>query len=244
MKRFLSLSLAVLMLLSFAACGESKIVSKKDKTDNTTEAMATETETENTTESGTYPQPTTLPPANTDDVNLGVIGDTYYENEYFGFGVQVPSDWNTCSTSETAALNDTSLSTFENSPESILSTKDFVYAFQSNDTVNNNTVYVSVESLKAKGASGLSAPLYLQNVGNGYVETLNNAGVTDIDKDISIVEINGSIFDYCTLAWEMNGINVIAVFIAIPTEDYMAAISFNVYDADDFGYLEDYIYTL
>ncbi len=242
MKKFLSIILALLMLLSLGACtGNNK--SKKSGGTSKNEAT-TEEITLGASEPTTPAEPVTLTPNNTQDVSLGVIGDTYYENEYFGFGVSVPSDWEVETSSHVAELNSVSLEDFEGDADTLLSSKDFVYTFKALDPVNNNNVSVSVESLKAKGASGLSAEEYLKNVAMGYISTMEGYGVTDIEKEVDTVEISGQLYDYCALECEVSGVKLITIVFAFATEDYVASSSFTIYDSEDFGYLDDYIFSV
>ncbi len=236
MKRFLSLSLAVLMLLSFAACGESKIVSKKESEsiDSTTEAQTINPMSEPTT--------ITLPLHET--ITFGKLTDISYENEYFGFGIEVPSNWSTKPISEIATLNNTDADTIQNNFESVAGNMHAGYLFYSIDDNTGNNISVTIENLDLFNDQNMTPEKYLKTSEPLIKQVYANMGATNIDIEISTVNIGNNTYDCLSSVFNIDGEETDQLIVVIQKDHYLAVITFTILNLDTFGYLDEYFYSL
>lgn len=240
MKRFLALALTLLMLLSLAACGEEKRSSKKDKKEKTTTTV---------TETTPDVEPTNdivLPTGNTAESGLtcGTLAGNTYENDYFGFGINVPSSWTTKSQSEIATLNGTDAATMQNDFESVAGKMQTSYLFYSIDNSTGNNLNVVIENLGLTNNKGMTGDEYL-NAAKALLEsTYESMGAENVEMEISTIAIDKNTYSCMEASLTMEGAEMSQLVLVVPANDYMAVITFTVADIDTFGYLNDYFYDL
>ncbi len=242
MKRFLALALTILLVLSLAACGEEKRTSKKDNT------AATQAQTEPTNAIIGDPERPTLAPStpatNSDEISFGDYSSTHYENEYFGFGVQVPSDWTSDNTASLASQCGTTEDKLLNDFENQLKDSQTTYTFKSIDNTTGNNVNVIIENLAKTNNSGLGGKEYLELVESQLSSYYESIGATDVEMEITTWDFNGVDFDTIEISCMLGDIELQQLQLVAPAGDYMAVITFTVTDMDKFGYIDDYFYAV
>lgn len=248
MKKFLALILAILMVLSLAACGESKRSSKKEKKNNTNVAteVATEEETENN-----FNIVTEAPTSgnidisiNDDAIEFGNLEEHSFTNRDMGIGIVVPSDWTTKSIDEIATLNRTDADTMLNDFESHMSKAQVAYMFYSSDDSTGNNINITLENLAMTNNAGINGEEYLELAEKTLKSAFDQMGATDVSTNITTVDIDGKTFDCIEIDSVVSGVELTQLQIVVPLGDYMAGITFTATDLDAFGYIDDYIYTL
>ncbi len=244
MKRFLSVILALLMLLSLGACAQKR-TSKKARS----RGGATATETSTTTETSTNTEATTPTEgehtapthssSQSDEIAFGTLTGNSYENEYFGFGINIPSGWDRDSLEEMAEKNSVDTYTLKNDIASIIADNGYVNAFYAEESATSNTIMISFWE-----SNGFSEDEHLDNLLEAYIETAEEFDYEIVETQSDTVVVDGRELNYIGITNESGDDSLTMVAFCIVNGDYMTYIEFGAKDIDAFGTVGEYLYTL
>ena len=246
MKRFLSIILALLMLLSLGACAQKR-TSKKARSRGGATATETETYAEATAPTGDwYTTPTegehtapTHSSSQSDEITFGTLTSNSYENEYFGFGINIPYGWDRDSLEEIAGKNFVDTYTLKNDIAFIIDDNGYVDAFYAEEIATSNTIMISFWE-----SNGFSEEEHLDSLLEAYIETAEELDYEIVKTQTDTIVVDGRELNYIGITNKSGDDSMTMVAFCIVNGDYMTYIEFGAMDIDAFGTVGEYLYLL
>ena len=218
MKRILAMSLAMLLVLALAACGEAETGETAATQGETTAAPATEaTEATpvETTAPETEPVETTEPPAFTIEAEiLGSLNGTIYSNDMLGISVNLSESFVHYTDSEILAYNEI--------PETVTPEQlNIMAALTSTVAYNNDTessFKLSVEQAPEHIVQAVSLTAYMNIRVKTVAEMVVASGASDVKTEGCLLEIDGMSVDGVLVQYKLNGLEYNATCFAYKYE--------------------------
>ena len=197
MKKLVSLLLALIICLSFAACGDT-IINIDGNKEN---ALATTKEISRSSE-----------------FSLGSVEGTKYYNDFLGMGFDLPDGWNFYSNEEIASLNKTTTDALDNNLASLINTATIFYAMQASDN-SGNSVNINFEKLPQKD---ITEEAYVENSLSSLEAGLKQIGYTSVTADKVSINLLGETHTGVNVVATSATVTVHEKIICIKLGDYMA----------------------
>lgn len=236
MKKFLTTLLALVMMLSFAACsGKQPFDGGAEVTPSPT-ASATQTlEPEATEEPAAQTaEPTNEPEASTDPI-LGVYSEdtNTYENEYIGIGCKLDSDWVVYDEEQIAELNGIVVNMITD--EAIadqLEKSGYLQPFYALTEEGLVTVNITLENLGLLYGSLLDEQAYAEIASEQLPSAFEGLGMTDVTVETDTVTFAGGEHAAIFVSGSLEGIEFHEILVCMKVGRYIANITAASYLAD------------
>lgn len=225
MKKILALLLALVMLLSFAACeadddSASRRSRRKSSSSETTDEVAADTtaETEEETEEPTEEE---TEPVEEDEEIIGTISGNTYENEYFGIGVELDKSWVVATHEEAAQI--LGLTSEYMGVDKLMETSGvFCDLYAMNGSGANVNIMLQKETFLTKNKSDEE---YVEFALQASLGTLEQAGFSNIETEIGTMTFAGETYCTVSLSATINGNPVYETMVFIRKNGYMVNIT-------------------
>lgn len=221
MKKLLTLTLALLVVLSLCACGgPAASVSGGETSVPTTEPSAeptTEPSTAATTEA------TEVPTEDEEDPRLGSYADGVYINDYLGVRCALDENWTVFSAQELASLNGmvAELMTDEDLAEQLASSNSvqLFYAMADEGLV---TLNIGIENLGILYGTLLDEQSYADRSVDLLVSALESAGMENVTAGTTTVTFAGGEHVCVTVHGTFYDVDVYEQIVCVKMGSYMA----------------------
>lgn len=221
MKKFLSLILVSLMLISLASCeavfdfvDEHMDEDIKGKTEDVT--GDDEKDPEGTTTSKENEQK---------DFGLGVVTGKKWENSFIGLGCTLPSDWEFYTEEEIKSLNNVASDAVGEEYEAILKSASVFYDMFAHSSDNTCNMNVTLEKMTAAQVESLDVKKNYEAIAPVLKGAYENMGFTSFSYEITSIKVSGVDFPCIMLVAGAGTVEMHQMLLNVKCGSYLASIS-------------------
>lgn len=197
MKKWIALLLALVMVLSLAACGDDDESSDGGKI------------------------------GNPDAPVEGVLSGNTYTNEFFGFRMDLDSDWTVYDAETAAQMTGTAL---ENADLGIsLEETGLITPVYATASDGMTTINVVIEDLSKTAGSSLSESAYAKAGSANLKTALESMGCTDVSVKTGTVDFAGSSHACISTSASVYGMDMYQTQVVVKSDKYVAIITVGTY---------------
>ena len=204
MKKVLATLLAMVMLLSMAACGSEDVRGVQSDNKNNTEP-------------------------NEPEFSMGAVSGLTYENEFIGIGCKLNDQWSFSTDEEIREMNNATAEMAGEEFQDIIQNASVIYDMHAVHSNEMDNIIVSLEKVNPLQLVGLDLEDNFEALLPTMQEAFENIGYTDIKFDIGTVTIEGKEFTTLYVNAVIAGYEVYQATIAIKCSGYLASISVTTY---------------
>lgn len=228
MKRVLALVLSLIMVLSFAACGEEPDVRGEQIVNGTENANTTLDTTEANDDDVAD---TTAAAEDEKELALGAIDGLTYENAFIGIGCTLDSSWTFSTEEEIMALNNMGAELIAEEYQEALKNATVIYDMMATKDNMTDTIQVVLEKLNPLQIVALNVADNYNAVSDVLKQTYESAGGSDYKDEISKLTIDSETFDAMNVSVNINGVTIYQTILSIKCGSYLATITFTATEA-------------
>lgn len=200
MKRLFAFALAILMVVSLAACGK----------DNNSTVPSTD--------------PSSDPSATESNVSLGTTtGQTYY-NEFLGLGCTIPDDWTFYTEEQILEMNNLALGLIDSEIAQQIKNATIIYDMTAVNSDSLQNININMEKLNS-----IALAYGVENLLSRQIDSVKtvyqNAGYTNINITTTKVTVDGQEFHALKTTAKLQGYSTNAVVFSFIKDNYMANIA-------------------
>jgi len=200
MRKILAIFTALVMCISFTACG-------KEDAEVTEELKGEISVEEDTTDN--------------EETEDEVTEIAKWQNEALGLGFIAPEGWNFLNENELKALNEASFGAVEGTDiADAISSADIYYDMSAQDTSGN-----SINVLFEKTDSPTTAEAYVSAGIEGNKTAFEQLGATDIEAGSATYAIGSNTYQAIKMSYTYQGVEFFCSQLCIPVENQMAVIT-------------------
>lgn len=225
MKKFLSLLLVAIFVLSFTACGGDEDIRG---------SVSTASDASKSAESE----------ASGKEFAMGTTKSNVYENKYIGLGCKLDSNWTFYTDAQIKELNQITADKAGDEFAELMENADLVYdMFVQN--ANGNNISVNLEKTDAITLATLDMSKFFgEQMKNTLKQTLENMGCTNIQFQDTEVEIGGKKFTALKIISDVNGVKMYQMSIAVKCSKHIASISITTLTSDTLASIIEKFYVV
>ena len=204
MKKVLAMILAVVMLLSMAACGSGDVRGVQSNNQSSTEPTDKE-------------------------FSVGAVSGLTYENEFIGIGCKLDGEWTFSSDEEIREMNNVTAEMAGEEYRDMIKDASVIYDMHATHSNGLDNIIVNLEKVNPLQLIGLDLADNYEALLPTMRDAFENIGYTDIEFNISTVTIDGKEFTALYVNAVIAGYEVYQANIAIKCNGYLASVSVTTY---------------
>ncbi len=217
-KKILTLILALVLVLSFAACGQ------KDVTGDVTPGTVEQTPDTNATEATETTEATeaTEPEA---EFGIGTVSANVYTNKFLGITCALDaSSWVIKSDAEIREMNEQSLGMMGDDYAETLKNATVIFDFMAAHTNNYDSLNITMERLSLLNLA-ITENSYLEAAQESIVGSLSSMGIEGVTATIGTIQFAGSEHGCMDIHGTVNGIDMYEKLVILKRGNYIACIT-------------------
>ncbi len=215
MKKLLALLMILVMLFSFAGCGEEKDV-RGEQTDNTKSDVVSEDETDSQDEETESEA----------EFSMGSVAGLKYENKFIGIGCNLPEGWSFYTDEQIKELNNVAIDMAGEEYEEMIKDASIVYDMYAESSNQMDNINVNLEKGTALQFAAFDVVENYKAIASTVISSYENMGYTNCEYEISEVTIDGKKFDCMNFTAEISGLTMNQTMISIKcSNNYVANIA-------------------
>ena len=199
----------------------------------TTEAITTAeeetTEDVTTAEEETTEDVTTAEPEASEKTILGKITENNYENAFIGLGYNADDNWKFYTDEQMRAINNIALDLSTEDLKALIENSTVFYDMLVTDEQGLNNININLEKVDSKKLLILDIPSNFEFLAPIVKENLENMGYTDVNHEVSSIEIDGKTLDALNGIGKLNGFDFYQTSFAIKCDGYYVAVTITTY---------------
>lgn len=207
MKKFLSLLLATIMLLSLCACGGS------------TDDIRGET----------VPQAAT--PEETPEYSFGKTTGNLYKNDFLGMSCELPADWVFYTEQQLLEMNNIAGEYVDEDTLEQLKNATIIYDMYASDA-NFSSITVNLEKFNLLQMATLDIKASLEGQKDGIISSYQSMGYSDIQVEYQKITVDGQEYDGLVINASIQGISFYAKAFAFKKGNYLANVTVSSVGSD------------
>ena len=232
MKKYLSVLLALAMILSLAACsGTQDVHGIKAELTPPPAITAAPAETKAPAETAA-PEATEAPAAAEEpeaDLSLGSVEGLTYENAFIGIGCKLGSGWRFYSEEEITQLNGLTQEYFSDDYLEKVKNADMFYDMYAAGENGVDSINVILQKLSPLQVIALDTAQSLEESVPEIEKALGNMGYTDIKHEMGKATLGNGTYDVLYVSSVINGVNAYQASVLIKCSGYVANITFSTF---------------
>ena len=220
MKKFLSILLVAVMLLSLIAC------SSADEEDIRGEITTKENETKNP-DNETEPESETEP-----QFAFGSSTGNRYHSDFLGLTVDLPDEWRFYSDEEILEINNITMDYYDEEAAAIIENATLIYDMYATNEYTGSSTTVILEKLSALQIATLNYKATIEAQFDTLRSTFENMGYSDVEMEYKKITVDGEEIDGFDLVAEIMGIKYYSTTLMFRRGSYLISISVNSFEED------------
>ncbi len=209
MKRFLTVLLAMALVMSFASCS-------KDEGD-VTGSVETSTQTS----------------AETDEAfEKGGVSQQTYKNEFIGIGCTLDDDWTFYTDDQIAQLNGIAADAMDEEVAEMIANATIIYDMFAENTATAENVNINLEKLTRAKVLMLDIETTFKSQTPSLKSTYENMGATEFSYTIEKTSFTGKDQVSMKVKAKINGVDMYQTMVALKTGQYLTNICATSYQTD------------
>ncbi len=202
MKKLLALLLALMMVFSFAACGE------KETADNKTDA------------------------GDKSSFTFGTVENNVYENEFIGIGCELPSAWTFYSEEDIMELNNITMSYMDEDFQEAIENATLLYDMYAQSSNGLNNINVVLQKIPQIQLDTLDLEDTFELGFNQAKTALENMGYTNVSFKGEKRKVCGKEMPIGVITSQIGGMPLTQLQFAIKCDGYLASVTISDYTSD------------
>lgn len=214
MKKLIALLLALCLLFSFAACGNTSgdddddirgsVVNDDDKDDKDDDDDKEKEEKE---------------------FSQGSLKGTKYENEFIGIGVEIPNDWSFYSDEQMKELNKLTEDYYSEEAKEAIKNADVIYDMFAANADGSNNINIVLEKHTVLKIAAMDLEKEVPKTFDAMKQTYENMGADSFEAEMDDIEIENEEFTSAKYATVISGVTLYQRQIFIKCGKYLATVT-------------------
>lgn len=223
MKKILALLLALLMVVSLAACGLSEedirgTVTSDVNTLEDADAQTDDTDTDSADEEKEF--------------SVGTSSGLVYENKFIGVGCELPNDWSFYTEEQIRQVNNVTEDLVGEEYEELISQAQLVYDMCASSSDQLSSVNVILEKSDIVSVAAFDLETSGDTIVEAATDALAQLGATDITHTVSTTSFAGDDAQCLNLEMKLNGVDFYQKQVYVKTYNYITSITVASTDID------------
>lgn len=227
MKKLIALLLALVMLFSFAACGNTadddddvrgSVVSDNDKDEKDDEQEEEK------------------------EFSQGSLEGTKYENAFIGLGVNIPSDWSFYSDEQMKELNNLTEDYYSEEAKEAIENADLIYDMFASNADGSNNINIVLEKHTVLKVAAMDLEKEVPAAFDAMKESYENMGSTSFNAEMDDIEIDDKEFVSAEYVTGFNGVTLYQRQIFVKCGKYLATVTITATSEAELEKLEESLY--
>lgn len=208
MKKLFVLLLALVVVMTFAACGGEENIRGEQKVEGSSSA-------ENVSD------------VNSDEeFSFGDVSGLNYENKFIGIGCNLDSEWTFYTDEQIKELNNIAMDAVGEEVEELIKDADVVYDMYAERNGGLDNINVNLEKINPVQLALIDIEENYIKIAPTLVTGYENMGFTNITYETGSVNIDGREFACLNVGSEIQGIKMYQSIISVKCSGYLANITF------------------
>ncbi len=230
MKKLFVLLLALVVVMTFAACGSQENIRGEQRVEgssSTEDVSGSESEDK----------------VNSDEkFSFGDVKGLTYENKFIGLGCTLGSEWTFYTDEQIKELNNIALDAAGEEIEESIKNSDIIYDMYVERNGGIDNINVNLEKANPAQLALIDLEDYYLNAASTLVSSYENMGFTNITYKTGSVNIGGKAFECLNVVSEIQGIKMYQSVITIKCSGYLANVTFTTTGEDAIAELANMFY--